>query len=219
VRALAWVVVAGCAPPATPPVIAHRVAIEPVVPLDQRTPLWDRRLAVGVDASAAYRGILELTIVGATATLVETDLEAPGGFTLERADREAKWTTTRTHVETGPMRHDGDHIELDLESGDNSLDLRCWQRSIVVATAGAHRVQTHPDCDDAGAWSPATTTHVDALICGQGDALDDGQLAGIDGQGGAHVDETLWRFAAAPGIELVSVSDGCWDSTSLRLAK
>ena len=153
-RALAWVVVAGCAPPATPPVIAHHVAVEPVVPLDQRTPLWDRRLAVGTNATAAYRGILELTIVGATATLVETDLEAPGGFTVERADREAKWTTTRTHVETGPMRHDGDHIALDMESDDDSLYLRCWQRSIVVAMAGAHRVQTLPNWRRRGCVEP-----------------------------------------------------------------
>ena len=61
-------------------------------------------------------------------------------------------------------------------------------------------------------------TRVDALVCGQGDGLDDGQLAGLDGQQGS-LDETLWRFAAAPGIEFVEVSDDCFQSSGLRLAK
>jgi hypothetical protein len=59
---------------------------------------------------------------------------------------------------------------------------------------------------------------VDALVCGQGDTLDDGQESGLDGQRGS-LDETLWRFAAAPGIEFVEERDDCFQSTGLRLAK
>jgi hypothetical protein len=78
--------------------------------------------------------------------------------------------------------------------------------------------RTPGDCSDPGVWSPATLTRVDALVCGQGDGLDDGQLAGLDGQLGS-LDETLWRFAPAPGIEFVEVSDDCFQSAGLRLAK
>jgi hypothetical protein len=166
--------------------------------------------------------IWELSMGERSADLVVTEQEAPGAFTLERADREAKWTTTRTHSKQGPLRHVGDHIALDFESATESLFLRCWRRSLQVATAGARRVPTpgrKGDCTDPGVWSPATTGRVEALVCGQGAALDDGQVSGMDGHDGNSLDETLWRFAAAPGIEFVMESHDCFYSTGLRLAK
>jgi hypothetical protein len=110
---------------------------------------------------------------------------------------------------------------LDLESDVDSLFLRCWNLPIKVAPAGARRVPTpgrNGDCSDPGGWSPAILRRVDALVCGPGEGLDDGQISGLDGQAGS-LDETLWRFAPAPGIELVELSDDCFQSTGLRLAK
>ena len=212
--------VAACGPAAAPPV-AQNVAVEQPKPVKPPTSFVDRSLSVGSRMPTAFRGSWELFLEGNTARLVQTEQEAPGTFTVERADREARWTTTRTHVEKGPLRHDGDHLALDLESPGDSLFLRCWHRSIVVAMPGARRVPTPGragDCTDPGTWSPTTTTRIDALVCGQGDALDDGQVGGLDGQGGS-LDETLFRFAPAPGIEVVEVTDDCFQSMGLRLAK
>jgi len=212
-------VVAACSSTAPPP-IAQNTAAEQPEPLAPRPPLVDRQLDVGTLAPGAVRSTWELSIDGSNATLVETEQEAPGVVTLERADG-ATWTTASTRVQKAPVRTVGDHIALDFATATDSLFLRCWHRSLAVAGAGARRVPTpgvHPDCSDPGAWSPATLTRVDALVCGQGDALDDGQVAGLDGQRGS-VDETLWRFAPAPGVELVEESDDCFQSTGLRLAR
>ena len=63
-------------------------------------------------------------------------------------------------------------------------------------------------------------THVVVSFAGQsddeielrlGDAAPPGQLGSLD--------ETLWRFAVAPGIEFVDESDDCFQSTGLRLAR
>jgi hypothetical protein len=205
-----------------PPPIEHHAAVEQPRPREERKPFVERRLSVGSRAPTASRMIWELTIDEKSASLVVTEQEAPGTSTIDRADREAKWTTTQTYSKQGPLRHVGDHLALDLESETESLFLRCWRRPIQVAAAGARRVPTpgrKGDCSDRGVWSPATTTQVDALVGGQGDALDDGQVIGIDGQHGNPLDETLWRFGAAPGIELVEEIHDCFQSTGLRLAK
>lgn len=210
---------AACAPPATAP-IANHAAGEPSTPVDEAKLLFDRRLTVGA-RMPANRSTWQLSLDGDHATLVSTDQESPGSITVALADRATNWTGSGSQVEKGPMRHDGDHLALDLESAKDSLFLRCWRKTLVVATAGAVRVPTPGhvgDCSDPGVWSPATTTRIEALVCGQGDGLDDGQLAGLDGQAGS-LDETLWRFAAAPGIEFVEVNDDCFESAGLRVAK
>jgi hypothetical protein len=221
VRAAAiGLLLAACAPAAAPP-LAHRTPVEQPKRLEQGKRYVDRKLRIDPSRSMATRGSWELSIDRGSATLLGIEQEAPGSFTIERADREAKWTTTSTRVQKGPVRLAGDHIVLELESDVDSLYLHCWRRSLVVATAGARRVATPGragDCSDRGVWTPATTTRVDALVCGQGSGLDDGQESGLDGQRGS-LDETLWRFLEAPGLEFVEVSDDCFQSTGLRLAK
>lgn len=214
-----WLLVVGCARAPAPAIANAGAGAAARTAAAER--LVERSVNVGTDQATASRVTWELSIEGDRGTLVETDEEAPGSFTLGRADREARWATTRTHVEKGPVHQVGDHLALDLESASDSLFLRCWHRSIVVATAGAVRTPApgqSGNCDDPGRWTPSATTRIDALVCGQGDALDDGQVAGIDGQQGS-IDETLWRFAAAPGVEVIEENDGCFQSAGLRLAK
>jgi len=218
-RGAALVLVVGCASTAPPP-ISNRDVVEVAKPDPKPTRFIDRHLRVRA-GEAATRTIWALSLEGQHATLVETEQQATRSVPLEQVDGDVTWTTTQTRSRTGPARTVGDHLALDLETDSDSLFLRCWHLSIVVAAAGALRVPTFGragDCSDPGVWSPATRTPVDALICGQGEGLDDGQVSGIDGRQGS-LDETLWRFVPAPGVELVEVTDGCWDSVGLRLAK
>lgn len=171
----------------------------------------ERHLSTGA-REPARRSSWTLTIGEHSATLVS--------IAQEQADHEASWKTTSTLTEKGPVRPIRDGIALDLESAEDSLFLNCWHRALKVATAGARRIPTpgrKGDCSDPGIWSPATLVEVDALVCSQGERLDDGQLAGLDGQQG-DLDETLFRFLPAPGLELVEVHDDCFESTGLRVA-
>jgi hypothetical protein len=205
--------------PTSPPEQRPMVTASPAK--RERTLYVDRHLVIGTAGPTATRSAWVLPIDGTEATLVATTQEAAGAFAMARADREAVWRTTDTEMENGPVQRVGDHIALELSSPGNSLFLACWTRSIEVATAGAQRIPLagHAgDCADRGTWSPATTTPVEALICGQGDGLDDGQVNGIDGQLGP-LDETMFRFVAAPGVGFVEVNDGCFQSRGLRLAK
>jgi hypothetical protein len=210
VRAAAiGIVVAACSPaPMAAPSIAQHVGPEPPKP---HVYVY-RHLDVGSQAPTPSRSTWTLTIDGATANLVVTGQQAALEFaSLDRVDREAKWTPTDTQVEKGPVIHRPDHVFLDLESPSDSLQLHCWRRSIEVAIAGARRVKQpghELDCQDEGVWSPATTTPVDALICTQAEGADDFNDL-----------ETHWHFAAAPGIELVEVNDDCMQAQGLRLAK
>lgn len=212
---------AGCAPPPAAPLpISHRAAVAPTVPLERLTRFVERHLWVGADRPAAIRTIRELTIVDGRATLVETAWEAAGVTTVAGADRATTWVKTSSEVQTGPAHQVGDHLAVDLEDASSSLWLRCWHRTLVVAPPGARLVPSpgvFTSCYDPGAWSPAATLRVEALACGQGEGLDDGQEAGLDGH--ENLDETLFRFAAPPGVELVEVSDGCLQSKGLRLAR
>jgi hypothetical protein len=218
-RRAAIVLVAACGSAAPPP-LEQRTAPAPPRPAGPQR-FIQRQLSVGTRSVSSSLGIWELTIDGNSATLVETAQQAAGGLTIERADREARWKTIDTHVERGPAHRVRDHLALDLESKSDSLWLRCWHRSLAVATAGAHRVARpghEKDCSDPGEWSPAKMVKIDALVCGQGEGLDDGQLAGMDGTAGS-LDETLFRFAPAPGVETVEESDDCLETTGLRLAR
>jgi len=218
--AIGLVVAAACAPP-PPPVaapIAHRVDAPTAVPFAQQTRFVGRHLSVGANQPAAIRSIMELTIANGRGTLVATLWEAPGITTVEQADRTTTWTKTSTNVQTGPAHRVRDHLAVDLEDASSTLWLRCFQRTLTVAPPGARLVPSpgiHPDCYDPGTWSPATTLRIEALACGQGEGLDDGQQAGLDGH--ENLDETLFRFSPAPGVEFVEVSDGCLESKGLRL--
>jgi hypothetical protein len=209
VRAAAiGLLVGACAPAAAPTPIAHRAADHAAVEQPRR--LLYRHLSVGSHAPTAIRTTWELTIDGSRASLVQTEQHAPGPFTIARADREAKWTTARTHSQEGPLREVGDHIVLELESAVDSLFLYCWHRAVAVAVAGARRVPRpghQRDCSDPGTWSPTSTRRVDVLVCGQEDAGDFSDL------------ETHWHFAAAPGVELVEEIGDCLQGAGLRLAK
>jgi hypothetical protein len=195
-----------CAPVAAPAMIANKAGVEK----PQRQPLVCRTLIVGSRQPTMTRLISELSIDGSSASLVEIEQQAPGALTLERADREAKWKTTRTTVRKGPVQHAGDQIKLVLEGPVDSISLQCSHRKVEVALAGARRISRpghERDCDDAGAWSPATATSVDALVCGAEDAGDPSDLM------------TNWQFAAPPGIETVDELEDCRRGDALRLAK
>jgi hypothetical protein len=219
-RGLAIALVVGCGGSRPAPPIAQRAAAEPAAPSTATRHLVQLQLSVGSRTPMASRGVWDLTIENGRATLVVTAQEAGGPLTLEQSAR-ATWKTVSTSSEAGPAHVVGDHLALDMESKGDSLWLRCWQRTLVVALPGAQRVHRPghiTDCDDDGMWSPAATTRVDALVCGQGDGLDDGQVTGMDGSQGS-LDETLFRFTALPGVELVEVNEDCFSSSGLRLAK
>ncbi len=220
-RVIAIAALGACAATA-PPALPEQTTAAPPPP--ERKLYVDRTLIVDAPGSSPMREAWVLDIDGERATLVATTHVASGTLatgspTLARVDRQAVWKMAETHTEKGPVRRVGDHLALDLESPHDSLFLRCWTKTIAVATAGAQLVPRSGSaggCSDRATWVPATLTHVEALICGQGEGLDDGQANGIDGQRGP-LDETLFRFARAPGVELVEVNDGCFEGKGLRL--
>ncbi len=199
------VLVVACAPAAAPPISQHAEAKPHVTP----TFLVTRHLAVGTSLTTANRYTSELTLDGTTATLVQTDEQAEGAFTLERADRYAHWTVTRTTIRKGPLTRTGDRFTINVEGDTDSMFLSCAPRKIEVAHARARRVAHvghELDCDDPGTWSPAATTRVDAIVCGAEDAGDDDDLM------------THWFFTEAPGIDSVEESDDCLHGEGLRLS-
>ncbi len=136
-RAVAISLGAACAPASAPPLSQH---VDPPRSPAQLSRLVTRHLAVGSALAVANRYTSELTLDGARATLVETEEEAAGAFTIERADREANWATTRTKTRTGPVHRVGARFSIDVEGETDSLFLDCRPRSIDVARAGARRV-------------------------------------------------------------------------------
>ena len=216
-----WIGVAACARPATAP-IAHRAADEVEAKPERTQRFVERTLRVSRADPDATRGTAELVIDGSRATEVVTLEETTGTPTIERADHEAKWTKTESKTTRYLVRHVGETVAFDLEDSPGTPAMNCWHRTLVVASAGARLVPKPghaKDCDDPGTWSPGTTmSRVDALVCGFGAEIDDGQKTGLDGPLG-NLDETLTRFVAAPCVEFVYQDDDCFHSTGIRLIR
>jgi hypothetical protein len=151
----------------------------------------------------ATRTTFELVIDGGRATLVELDEQADRVQSVAQADRQARWTVATQRTYRGTFTPVTGAVELALESeGVQPLQLHCTQRTVEAAGPGAVRVPS-PDrrpgssCDDRGAWDPAATSSVQALVCDAGVADPDGD------------DDDRLVFADSPGLEYVSVNDGC----------
>lgn len=170
---------------------------------EPRRDVWlHRKLQVGKMNGHAQRTRFELIFDGDRATLVETDEQGPA-MELEDAER-ATWTVRSTRTYAGSRSREGGAVVLDLASpGVQPLRLRCVQKPVQVAAAGARRVPSPGrgadyQCDDAGVWEPRALAPVDALVCGEatqpaGDGDDDDRLV----------------FGRAPGIEWAFVNDDC----------
>jgi hypothetical protein len=201
------VLVAACAPAAAPAISQHVAE-----PKGTEAPalLVTRHVALGTNLETANRYTSELTLAGTRASLTEIAESAAGAFTLERADREAKWTIEKKQTRTGPLKHESARLTLDVEGKTDSMWLGCVHRPMDIAPKGAHlvpRLGHELDCDDPGTWSPATRVKVDVLVCGAEDAADDDDAM------------THWFFAPAPGIESVEQTDDCFHGSGLRLAQ
>jgi len=199
-------VAVGCSSAVAQPAISQHVT-EPKAATE--TLLVTRHVALGSNLETAYRYTSELTLAGNRATLTEIEEGAAGAFTLERADREAKWTIEKQRARKGPLKHEGARLTLDVAGGTDSMWLGCVHRPMEIAPKGARliaRVGHELDCDDPGTWSPAPVK-VDVLVCGAEDAADDDDLV------------THWFFAPAPGIESVEETDDCFHGSGLRLAQ
>jgi hypothetical protein len=197
-RLIACVLVAGCssagtsgsAPAVRSPVQAHA---------ERRI---FRQLRVG-KSPVATRTTFELVIDGGRATLVELDEQADHVQSVAQADRQARWTVATQRTYRGSARLLAGAVELALESeGVQPLELHCTQRPVEAARAGAGRVPSpdrHPGdrCDHRGAWDPAATSSVQAVVCDAGVADPDGD------------DDDRLVFADPPGLEYVSINDDC----------
>lgn len=207
------IAVAACGGSAPPPVLAHRA----LAPRTEPHGLF-RRLAVGLARNVAHRTTFELVLDGDRAELVETEQRATGAFTIERADREAPWTTTSARRYRGHRRAlASGALALDLATADmQPLHLTCTPRRVAVAAAGARRVPSPDrpadyDCGDPGVWDPPTLVELAVLACGAaGQPADDGDDDGDD----------LLLFAPSPGVELASENDDCIiQGAGLRVAR
>lgn len=106
------------------------------------------------------------------------------------------WQPAGSTVYTG-VATEADGVVLELTAGPETLKLACKRGRVAVAAADAvrkphaKRPAGEEECGDTGRFVPATTTQVDVLRCKTADLPM--ELA----------------FAAAPGIEYLSVNDDC----------
>ena len=161
-----------------------------------------RQLRTGKARQGSNRTTFDLTIHGADATLVETDEVGPAS-TVGTSDTIA-WTPKASRVYRGSAVRDHGAWMLDLTSaGVQPIALRCDDKPVEVAPAGARRVKTPgytSECGDRGVWDPPATLHVPALRCGEAiqPAVDTGD------------DDDFLVFGAPPGIELAGENDDCY---------
>lgn len=200
---LALLVLACCANPPPPALLSSHV--EPMATPAKRVMILR---ALGIDG-LAIRATWTIAIDGDRATLEVVREQSSDPTLLADIDR-ARWILSEdpAPLERTRLEHVGDHVVLDFAS----LQLRCWERPITVAPAGA--VLRHDASCEQPVWNTRERVHVTIWACGFGEALDDGQRQGLDGTTGS-LDETLFRFAPAPGIEVVEAD--C--VKGIRLAK
>ena len=88
---------------------------------------------------------------------------------------------------------DGVDLAFELSKGKPFEKLSCHYKSVNIAAADAQRVKTpgeHGECDgDRGVFSPAKTTAVRVLACG---------------------DDDQFVFAPLPGVERAALSEECY---------
>lgn len=185
----ALILLAACASPAPPPPLSSHVA---AVPVAAQRVLIMRALAID---GLGIRATWTIRLDGDAATLAVTRESTREPVLLADLDA-ASWVRSEADppIEHAAVRHVGDHVALDFPS----LELRCWDKQISVAPAGA--LLHHDRACEVPVWSTKERVRVAIWACGFGDALDQGQRDGLEGD---NLDETLYRFAAAPGLELV----------------
>jgi hypothetical protein len=132
-----------------------------------------------------------LEVDGNTAQLVvERGLTDPKQHPAEETgpylpEKPELYKGTATTTKTG--------IDLSFElAKDTSLEhLSCRWKTVNIAAADAVRIKSkHGECDgDRGVFSPAKTTAVRALVCG---------------------DDTPFVFAQGPGVERAGLSEECY---------
>jgi hypothetical protein len=193
------------APVATPPVSEPR--------LDRRL---FRQLRVG-QRPTAKRTTFELIVDGDRASLVEIEEREQRALSMAEADREARWRETARRTYRGSAATVSGALQLALRSdGVQPLQLHCTARSVDAAAAGAIRVPSPGGAQegcDRGAWSPAATLRVAALVCSAGGAAPDddhGEAEPAHDDHGEHDDhDDRLVFARPPGLEHALVNDGC----------
>lgn len=205
-RILGLVLLAACstAAPQTAPVVAPPAGEARV---DRRL---FRQLRVG-QRPTARRTTFELVVEGDRASLVEIEEREQRALSMGQADREARWTQTGRRTYRGSAVTVAGALQLALQSdGVQPLQLRCAARSVDAAMAGAVRVpspgRSEEGCD-RGAWSPAATVRVPALVCSAGGATPDEGHGDAEHEHDDHDDRLV--FARPPGLEHALVNDGC----------
>ena len=165
-------------------------------------------LTAGALPYPARRGSFALYLQdGDHVTLVQSEERAPRDLSIGAADREPAWKPFSTTVYTGTRTEDPATHAIDLAlaaPGQQPLALHCTHQRVKAVAAGAILVHDPrfkgAECGDAGLWSPAKTTALDALVC----APPDETTPATD-----PLDADRLAFTAPPGDEHASQNDDC----------